>query len=784
MKRNNIFFSFAAFSLIAACLFFTDNLYAQKASVKRSGNAPRRAAKTEKAEKAAKARSAAAALKIRKQLSGKLVPAPMDFLGVSDSMSNLAARQIGDSLKPEDGPQMENERDAFSGEAEPSEFIAAPPSFLQTEAPVPLAATAGTSFEAPGAGMSGYNVTSAPPDTTLAVGPNHVVAWVNSNYAIFDKSGNKLLPGNGFVAGNTLFASLGSGNLCASTNRGDPILQYDRLANRWILSQFAFPAGGVGPYLQCIAVSTTADPTGQYYLYSFALPGGGFNDYGKLGVWTDAYYISYVVFTSSGATSSYLGSAVCAYDKVKMMAGQTANSLCGIGTYGGAEVFLPIDLDGSTAPTDTSQGGIFAGFSQSAQALRLIKLRPDFDNLTGTLDDGFGGGFGSFVSLPVGATTLACNNGGAVCIPQPGTITQLDSLGDRLMYRLSYRNRNGIDSLLVNQSVDPDGAGGQNSAVRWYEIRNPFGNPNDSDSSKRPFLYQNSTFNPNASGDRWMGSLAMDRFGNILMGYSAANATGNLKPSIAVTGRLQNDPLNAMRAETIVQTGGGSQNAGLTRWGDYTTMQIDPSDDTTFWYIGQYLAADGSFNWRSRVFSFKFLSGINGTVAYGTGAGKSVPSVTLASTGDFSATATSNNAGNYTLNLSTGGQYTITASKTGQVNGISAFDATLVLRHVAGGGTGPNALNLNQQIAADTNGSGTITSFDATQILRYVAAGAASAQSGQAGSWKFTPASKNYPALLASLTGENYTAILVGEVNGSWTPPTSAPSETETIVAN
>ncbi|HMG76930.1 MAG TPA: IPT/TIG domain-containing protein, partial [Pyrinomonadaceae bacterium] len=478
---------------------------------------------------------------------------------------------------------------------------------IQTAALTPLGAVAGTTFEGPGEGMAGFFVGVAPPDTTLAVGPNHIVAWVNSQYAVFNKSGTPLLPGNGFVDGNTLFT--GMGNVCETTNRGDPILQYDRLADRWFLSQFAFNTSGsppqkVAPYLQCIAVSTTNNPLGSYFRYTISFSSvspSGFNDYGKLGVWPDAYYTSYNVFGGSPAGSN-TGAGLCASDRTKMLAGDaSATTLCApIAFYAGGAGFLPADLDGSTLPTDLTQGGIFARYDFGG-SLRLMKLKPNFAASTVTLTNGVGGGSGSFIDIPVGATTVACNGGAGTCIAQPGTTNLLDTLADRLMYRLAYRNRAGVDSLIVTHSVDPDGAGARSSAPRWYEIRSPF--------SATPTLFENATYDPGASGDRWMGSIAMDQFGNMLLGYSVVNAGTGLKPSIAVAGRLLSDPVNTLQAESTVMTGTGSQTGGLTRWGDYTTMQIDPTDDATFWFIGQYLAADGSFNWHTRIASYKFLTG-------------------------------------------------------------------------------------------------------------------------------------------------------------------------------
>jgi hypothetical protein len=177
-----------------------------------------------------------------------------------------------------------------------------------------------------------------------------------------------------------------------------------------------------------------------------------------------------------------------------------------------------------------------------------------------------------------------------------------------MMYRLAYRNRGGVDSLIVTQAVDPDGAGPRSSAVRWYEIRNPLSNPNDADLTKRPYIYQSGIYDPGAAGDRWLSSAAMDKHGNILVGYSMVDSAAGIKPSIAIAGRTQSETPGTFEAEQIAYTGTGSQTGTLSRWGDYSTMQVDPSDDETFWYIGEYLNEDGSFNWRTRLVSFRFQS--------------------------------------------------------------------------------------------------------------------------------------------------------------------------------
>jgi len=202
------------------------------------------------------------------------------------------------------------------------------------------------------------------------------------------------------------------------------------------------------------------------------------------------------------------------------------------------------------------------------------------------------------VKISVAAFTPPCRGGGA-CIPQPNTRQQLDSLGDRLMYRLAYRNFGDHESLVVNHSVAVTVAVSKRTTtstvgVRWYELRNPNGTPS---------VYQQSTFSPNATY-RWMGSIAMDKMGNMALGYSTSSATA--EPSIAMTGRLATDTLGSMATENVIWAGGGSQLTNLTRWGDYSAMTVDPGDDCTFWYTSEYLKSDGTFNWSTRIATFKF----------------------------------------------------------------------------------------------------------------------------------------------------------------------------------
>ena len=462
-------------------------------------------------------------------------------------------------------------------EAEPARRIPLPPGFAPlAEDPVrqqtvaPFTPAVGTSFEGLGQGQYGFSVTSAPPDTEGTVGATQYVQWVNTSFAVFNKSTGALVAGP--TAGNTLWKGFGGG--CATNNDGDPIVIYDKAAQRWIFSQFSV---STTPYLQCVAVSTTSDATGTYNRYSFQYK--SFDDYPKMAVWTDGYYETFNMF--SGITGNFVGSDACAYDRAAMLAGKAATQIC-FQQNAGVGGLLPSDLDGATAPpTGSPNYLIYFGVNK----LNLYKFHVDFATPTNST-------FTGPTVISVAAFSPLC--GGGTCVPQPGTTNQLDSLADRLMYRLAYRNFGTHESLVVNHSVAVSGGGG---GVRWYEIQNPSGTPT---------VAQQSTFAPDSSF-RWMGSIAMDQFGDIALGYSVSNKT-SLHPSIAYTGRVPTDPAGTMEAEVNVVTGTGSQNGGLNRWGDYSAMQVDPVDDCTFWYTQEYLKTTGSFNWSTRIANFKFPS--------------------------------------------------------------------------------------------------------------------------------------------------------------------------------
>jgi hypothetical protein len=448
-----------------------------------------------------------------------------------------------------------------------------PDPVLQSTPSLAVNATIGLNFAGVGNGDYGFAPNAAPPDTNGAVGATQYVQWVNESFAVFNKSTGALV--HGPVAGNTLWSGFGGG--CETNNDGDPIVQYDKAAGRWVFTQFSV---STTPFLQCVAVSTTSDATGTYNRYSFSYGTTQFPDYPKLGVWPDAYYISFNIFTGN----TFTGAKLCAYDRTSMLAGAAATQVCFqlSSSFGG---LLPSDLDGSTAPP-AGAPNVFVNFGTNS--LNIWKFHVDFttpanSTLTGP------------TNLPVAAFSPACSGG--TCIPQPNTRQKLDSLADRVMYRFAYRNGTGGETAVVNHSITV-GTSKRNShvGVRWYQLGNLTG-------SGAPTVIQQGTFSPDSTF-RWMGSIGMDKVGDIAVGYSASSSS--VFPSVRFTGRVPTDPAGTLEAENPIKAGAGSQLHSLARWGDYSAISIDPVDDCTFFYTNEYLKASGTFNWSTQIASFKF----------------------------------------------------------------------------------------------------------------------------------------------------------------------------------
>jgi hypothetical protein len=510
-------------------------------------------------------------------------------------------------IRPERGPLMLDQ--GFSGDG------ALFPSAARLMAPLsaPSIASPLANFE----GLSnqdnfnifGFRVN--PPDPVGDVGPSHYVEMINLTYAVYDKQGNRLA---GPVDTGALWAGFAVDD-CTDPS-GDPIVLYDQLVDRWILTQFTTR----GPkYYDCVAVSMTGDPTGAYYRYAFVtqpdpeLPGGTFfPDYPKYGVWTDSYILTTRDF---GDVTGY-GISVYALEKNKMIAGNPKaravqffldSNVVPLELIG--DGLLPADIDGTRRPINGISAPIVgsqddgAGYGATSDALNIWELTVQWK------------------ATPVASLALAaqlevasfdsvfpCAPTSRDCLPQPGITNPsqyLDILSyrQRVTHRLAYRNFGTYEALVTNQSVEaaPGVAG-----VRWYEIRRTNLLPNQ---VPEYAVYQQGTYAPADGVNRWMGSAAMDWQGNIALGYSVVNGV-DVYPGIRYTGRLAGDPLGQMSlGEGKIIDGTGVQRSTNSRWGDYTSLNVDPTDDCTFWYVNEYYTLDGqqssTVGWQTRIASFK-----------------------------------------------------------------------------------------------------------------------------------------------------------------------------------
>lgn len=522
-----------------------------------------------------------------------------------------------------------------------------------------------------------------PPDTTGEVGPNHFVQAVNTTWGVYNKSTGARILGPQKVS--ALFA--GTGTVCETRNDGDPIVLYDQLADRWMISQFALPnmsTTGGGPFYQCIAISTSGDPTGTWYRYAFLFSDSLMNDYPHFGMWPDGYYATFNTFNSS-QSYAFTGMAVGVYERDKMLAGDPTarqvlfllnNQPYPINYIGGG---LPADLDGTTMPPAGAPNIIAAPEAAEwglypSDRIHFFKAHVDWTNtanstLTGPVDVNTAGWAG------------VCDNTRA-CVPQLGSSANVDAIADRFMHRLAYRNFGSYQSLVANHTVN-DGAG--RAAVRWYEIRDPH--------ASTPTLYQQSTYAPGDGIYRWMGSAAQDARGNLAIGFSGSSASQY--PDIRYAGRLKEDALNTLgQGEAVLIAGGGSQTSTYNRWGDYSQLSIDPSDDCTFWYTTELYRSTSTNAWSTGIGSFRFPScstplnsAVRGAV---TDLGAGVPvsgALVIATSGpNLTLSAVADASGTYTIALAAG-VYTVTASAYGYlqrvVPGIVVTDGVTVTTDIA-----------------------------------------------------------------------------------------------------
>jgi hypothetical protein len=460
------------------------------------------------------------------------------------------------------------------------------PASVATNDPIVQTAPAAALMPSPLVSFDAQGPAGNPPDTNGDIGPNHYIQMVNTQFSVYNRSGTLLA---GPIGMNTFFS--GTGTLCDDHNGGDVIVLYDPYADRWLLSDLAFNRDGsgnpIGPYYQCVAISHTGDPvSGGWYQYGLLAHDTVLNDYPKFGVWPDGYYLS---ANMGGCCGGGTWVRVWALDRVSMLDGGSANAIR-FDLPSGYNSLLPSNARGARPPSGAPNYFTAVNYSNSDRVY-LWRFHADFAL---PANSWFGTNSGN--SNPINITVAAYTHP-AAAVPQPGTTVRLDILGDRMMYGLQYRYLDGVERLWMNHSVD---SGSGQIGIRWYEIRYPNGAAS---------LYQQGTFNNGADGvHRWMGALAVDRFGNMAVGYNAGN--GSTYAGIRYVGRYRDDTLGTLlQGETTLVSGTGAHvncftTDCWTRWGDYSYMSIDPRDDCTFWLTAEYAAGSGGYH--TRVGSFRF----------------------------------------------------------------------------------------------------------------------------------------------------------------------------------
>jgi len=409
-----------------------------------------------------------------------------------------------------------------------------------------------------------------PPDVNGDVGPNHIVEMTNLLYRVWNKSGTPLTPP---ISTDLLWSGFG-GN-CEFNNDGDPVVFYDHLNDRWVLSQFVFSVA------QCIACSQTGDPTGAYWLYEYSTPG---NDYPKMSNMPEAYYGTIRNFNAGFKMDAHAwnGAKIRVGDPTAEMIVKTMTKPSGI------DGVMPADLDGP-APA-SPPGGLFMGHQDSKNRLYLYTMVPNFPAGTATLTGP------TYISVAAYSSAFAGGFFGT-SIPQPGTTQKLDVIAPFLRFSLHYRSSTH-QTLIANHVVDVNGA--DRAGERWYELRKV--------GTGAWSVFQSGSYSPDAN-HRWMGNAAMNGNGDIGLAYSVSSST--VSPSVRFTGRQASDPAGQMTlAEGVIAAGTGSQLGG-SRWGDYSRLTVDPVNDQTFWYFGEYVQQTGSFEWNTKIGSFTVTSSAN-----------------------------------------------------------------------------------------------------------------------------------------------------------------------------
>lgn len=423
----------------------------------------------------------------------------------------------------------------------------------------------------------GANNGVCPPDTDGDVGPNNYFQVTNLQYAIYNKTGTKLLgPSNN----STIFTGLPN-----NSNDGDAVVLYDEAANRWLFSQFSLPNYPNGPFYENVAISQTADPTGSWYRYQYTFTDMG--DYPKLSVWPDGYYMTTNRFGSG--SGSYKGTAATSMDRTKMLAGDPTAAMIFFTLPSSNEAWavLPSDCDSPFPPMGTPAYFMYLKGSH----IGVYEFHSDWTTPSNST-------YTQVASIPV-----TPYSGSISGIPQKNTTVKLDAISGRIMFRLPFRKFSDHWSIVCAGTIN---IGSGVAGIRWWELRKQGTNP--------WAVYQEGTYAPSDGKCRWMGSIAIDSSNNIAMGYSISAA--DMFPSIRYTGRVASDPLGEMTvAEGEIVAGGGSQtntwSGSPSRWGDYSTINVDPSAPSTFWYTQEYYAATSQATWKTRIGSFSFANILN-----------------------------------------------------------------------------------------------------------------------------------------------------------------------------
>ncbi|MEE8392676.1 MAG: carboxypeptidase-like regulatory domain-containing protein [Anaerolineae bacterium] len=499
----------------------------------------------------------------------------------------------------------------------------------------------GINMPLPSTNWEGISSTGlVPPDTDGQVGPDHYVQIVNSpggaQVRVWDKTGTQLY-------------DFGLENLwptndpCYEHAYGDPIVLYDQMADRWLLTQFALPDP---PYYECMAISKTGTPTdnpNEWWLYSFRVHETKMNDYPKLGIWPDGYYMSVNQFYLG---DSWDGAGVYVFDRAAMLNGDPAAfqyaDLAGLNpNYGG---LLPSNLMGDTLPPPGAPNyfmSVDMDWNGSDDVMHVFEFHTDWTN---PLNSTF-----SLVSDIVVAPFDWNVCGSSFCIDQPDGAPQLDAITDGLMMHLWYRNFGDHESLVVNHTVN---AGSDRAGIRWYEFRGGAVDTTLADAT----IHQQGTYAPDDAEHRWMGSVAMDRVGNVALGYSVSSVS--VYSSIRYAGRQAGAPLGTLpEAEAEIIAGSGVQTYSIARWGDYSAMSVDPVDDCTFWYTQEYVETSGPRSWQTRVASFQFPS--CSLESKGTLTGIVSDSVTLSPIAGVAIQATASPTRGYQTTTGADGAYTM-----------------------------------------------------------------------------------------------------------------------------